>query len=139
MVMLQIPTRFSYTRFPLTPSKRSNAYSAHSPSRHSSSHLHPSPNFVHKTKQGHWGRRIPMISQSAPISSCPHTSYHPQGLTYRVNAAKPPPRINFFSAISGVGDGDGRVTRWAVRVQFSATVVSVARAEVDLAECVLRD
>ena len=139
MAMLQIPTRFSCTHLPLTPSKRSNAYSAHSPSRHSSSHLHPSPNFVHKTKQGHWGRWIPVISKSAPISSYPHTSYNPQGLTYRVNAAKPPPRINFFSAISGVGDGDGRVTRWAVRVQFSATVVSVARAEVDLAECVLRD
>jgi hypothetical protein len=77
--------------------------------------------------------------QSAPIFPCPHTSYHPQGRTYRVNAAKPPPRINFFSAISGVDDGDGRVTRWAVRVQFSATVVSVARAEVGLAERVLRD
>ena len=50
------------------------------------------------------------------MSSYSHTSYHPQGLTYHVNAAKPPPKINFFSAISGVGDGDGRVTRWAVRV-----------------------
>jgi hypothetical protein len=44
-----------------------------------------------------------------------------------------------LSAISGVGDGDGRVTRWAVREQFSAITVSVARAEVDLAERVLRD
>jgi hypothetical protein len=73
------------------------------------------------------------------MSSYSHTSYHPQGLTYHVNAAKPPPKINFFSAISGVGDGDGCITRWAVRVQFNATVVSIARAEVDLAECVLRD
>jgi hypothetical protein len=132
--MLQTPTRFSRIHFPLTLSKRLNAYSAHSLSRHSLSHLHPSLNFAHKTKQGHWGRWISMIFQSAPISSCPHTSYHPQGLMCRVNAAKPPPRIDFFSTISGVGHEDGHVTRWAVRVQFSAKVVSVARAEMDLAE-----